>query len=88
MCFEKAAKRLSLSLGSFPLADDFCNVTSFFIGLVKGSQVLGEIKLVPSEWNSAVDGETVSFSCRRMCPSRVRRERGAWLCSSRLWHSR
>lgn len=87
MCFEKAAKRLSLSLGSFSLADDFCNFTSFFIERVKGSQVLGEIKLVPFEWNSAVDGETISFSCRLVCPSQVRRERGAWLCSSQLWCS-
>lgn len=69
MCFEKAAKSLSLSLDSFPLADDFNNFTSFFIWQVKGSQVLREIKLVP--WSGTMPGKVkqLHFPHRHVGPS-------------------
>lgn len=71
MCFEKAAKPLSLSLDSFPLADHFNNFTSFFIWQVKGGQVLREIKLVP--WSGTMPGKVkqLHFPHRRVGPSRV-----------------
>lgn len=44
---RKSSKALSRSSGSFPVADDSWNFTSFFTWPAKGSQVLREIKRVP-----------------------------------------
>lgn len=75
MCFEKAAKRLSLSSGLFPLADDFHNFASFFIWQVKGSQILREIKLVPWSGTMPWKVKQLHFPYRHACPSSFCRER-------------